>query len=233
MRGRTNGSTAYGLWFERATTANAPPLSARDRTLVDVFIASAFGLPTHPKPDDQLQGYVAEALWHLLTRELVPAGRTLRMLDPPSWTTTEPGGDGLAIYEVDGGVLIFRLWEVKKAVGTAHISATIGHACDQLSLRGLEYLAKWTAVGSRSPDPALGVLFAELPSLWQDDAPVAGVGIAIGTSRAKAPTRGSFGSLRNKFPAKAADGRLDGLVVAVGDYAEFTNRVRDWVWSGR
>lgn len=233
MRTRTNGSAAYTIWHTHATTAPSTPLSGRDRDIVDAFVRPAFGLPDHSRPDNHLQGYIAEATWHLLTLECTESFRTLRHVDPPSWTTTEPGGDGLAIYEIAPGVLVFRLWEVKKAVGQAHISATIKKACSQLSLKGIEYLAKCTSFGSRSTEADVAELCAQLPDLWRDDDQRAGIGVAVATSRNKAPTRGSFSTLRTTFPSMATTERLEGLIVALGDYPAFCERVREIAWSGR
>jgi hypothetical protein len=233
MQTRTNGSAAYALWLTKATTSPGITLSDRDRDVVDAFIRPAFGLPEHPRPDDHLQGYIAEALWHLLTLEFTDETRTLRNIDPPSWTTTEPGGDGLAVYEVAPGVLVFRLWEIKKTTGRSHVSATIRKASSQLSSNGIEYLAKCTAYGSRSEDAEIAALYAQLPELWRDDDQRAGIGVAIATSRVKAPTRRSFGALRRAFPSMAAAQRLEGLIVALGDYSDFCERVREIAWSGR
>jgi hypothetical protein len=233
MQTRTNGSAAYATWLTKATTSPGVPLSDRDRDVVDAFVKPAFGLPEHPRPDDHLQGYIAEALWHLLTLECIDETRTLRNIDPPSWTTTEPGGDGLAVYEVAPEVLVFRLWEIKKATGKAHLSTTIRKASLQLSSHGIEYLAKVTAFGSRSEDAAIAALYAQLPELWRDDDQRAGIGVAIATSRVKAPTRRSFGALRTAFPSMAAAQRLEGLIVALGEYSVFCERVREIAWSGR
>lgn len=233
MQTRTNGSAAYTTWHTKATTSPEIALSDRDRDLVDAFVKPAFGLPENPRPPNHLQGYVAEALWHLLTLECVDASRALRNLDPPSWTTTEPGGDGLAVYEIAPGVLVFRLWEIKKSVGKSHPSAAIRKASSQLSAKGMEYLAKCTAFGSRSQNADVAALYAQLPELWRDDDQHAGIGVAIATSHAKAPTRRSFGALRTAFPSMAATQRLEGLVVALGDYPAFSERVREIAWSGR
>jgi hypothetical protein len=201
--------------------------------LVDAFVLPAFGSPADPKPSDHLQGLVAEFLWHMLVTEQTVSGRALRNLDPPSWRTTDPGADGLAVYEMPDGILIFRLWEIKKNVGKAHVSVTIGHASKQLTLRGLEYLAKYTAAGSHSAETDLAVLFGSLPTLWLDDDWRSGLGVAIATSSHKTPTRKSFGGLRTAFPTMAAGHRLEGLLVGIADFPDFALSVRSHVWNGR
>jgi hypothetical protein len=232
MHIRANGTEALRIW-ERHQSSPRKPLTARDQELLDAFIVPVFGLPSDPKSADHVQAYVAETLWHIILAEQSSPGRTLRMLDPPSWTPTQAGGDGLAVYRVDNGVLIFRLWEIKKVVGKAHISATIGQACHQLSSRGLKYLAQYTAIGSRLDDPELARLFGDLPSLWLDDDVRSGIGISVATSRRKSPQRACFGGFRTAFPTKAEGHRLEGLVMGIGDFAHFTAIVRACVWSGR
>ncbi len=234
MQLRSGESPAYPTWRAKAIAGPAAAaLSARDRKMVDAFIRPAFGLPDNQKSADHVQGYIAEALWHLLASEEAVPDRSLRVIESPSWMSTEPGSDGLVVYEIDGGVLIFRLWEIKKATGKAHLSKTIARACDQISLRGLEYIAKCTSFGSRNTEEAIAGLFAELPALWCDDDPRGGLGIAVATSVDKAPIRKCFGGVRSKFPVKSAGGRLEGLIAAIGDYTLFAERVRDFVWSGR
>lgn len=99
-------------------------LSAADRRRIDPFLTSVFGTPEAPAPADHLEGHVAEVLWYLLTLEIAYDERNLRNAEGPSFSVTETGGDGLAIWQTEDGGLVCRLWEIKKDSGTGHISRT-------------------------------------------------------------------------------------------------------------
>jgi hypothetical protein len=230
MQHRCGATPAYELW-ERCVTSGSS-LSAADRRRVDPFLTSVFGTPESPVPGDHLEGHVAEVLWHLLTLEAAQDGRTLRNAEGPSFSVTETGGDGLAIWQLDSGGLIFRLWEIKKDTGAGHISRTISRACQQLVRRSEEYLAKYASVGSRQHTGELGRFYGLLLDLWVDDDEAAGAAVSIATSRNKAPVRRSFGTLVSTFPEKGRDGRLEGLVVAIADFGDFAALVRSYVWIG-
>jgi len=228
MQQRCGATSVYDLWERSVTTGTK--LSAAERRRVDPFLTNVFGTPESPVPSDHLEGHVAEVLWYLVTTDLSVAGRTLRYAEAPSFSVTEPGGDGLAIWQLDADGLIFRLWEIKKDTGARHISRTIARASQQLDRRSEEYLAKYASVGSRQHEGDLGRFYGTLLDLWIDDDPAGGAGVSIGTSRDKAPVKRSFGALTKVFPEKARRGRLEGLVVAIGDFNEFAARVRSYVW---
>jgi hypothetical protein len=111
---------------------------------VRAYAGIGFGLPGTAAPDHHLQGHVAELVWNRLIQERVVCRDRRRLVHahPVEPDPLEPGGDGLVIYETDAGVLVFRLWEIKKRESDTAISATIGRASRQLSSRGQEYLAK-------------------------------------------------------------------------------------------
>ena len=231
MKIRSGPSTAFALWEARAS--GGPPHSPRDRRVVEPFVLPVFGSPSNPKDEQHLQGYVAESLWFRLAAEIAAAdtsGRKLVHLEPPGFMVSEPGGDGLAVYEVSGGALVFRLWEVKKHVSVQHLSRTIGRACDQLADNAEAYLAKLVSTAESKPEP-LRQMYAELVELWVDEDARSGVGVSVATSAAHAPRRKSFGTLATKFP-RFSRGQREGLIVAIGDFAAFAAAVRGYVWSG-
>jgi hypothetical protein len=230
MLHRCGTTPAFELWEQRITSGSS--LAAGERRRVDPFLTSVFGTPEYPVPADHLEGHVAEVLWHLLTLEAQDAGRVLRNAEGPSFSVTETGGDGLAIWQLDSGGLVFRLWEIKKDTGAGHISRTISRACRQLERRSEEYLAKYASVGSRQHSGELARFYGLLLDLWVDDDQAAGAAVSIATSRGKAPVRRSFGPLVSTFPEKGRDGRLEGLVVAIADFGEFAALVRSYVWRG-
>jgi hypothetical protein len=227
MRERCKGAAAnFDLWHDAATGGRT--LSPDERSRVEPFIRTGFGLPGRELPPDHLQGYVAEFVWFLVTCERVPQGRTLEMLKGPEFHVTGPGGDGLAIYESGGGH-IFRLWEIKKHHGTSHVSSTVSRAYKQLIRNATEYLAQLTALAEHQAED-VAALLSQLVDLWIDGDARAGAGVAVSTSNAKHPTR-CFGNMASQFPRLARPGQLEGLVVGLDDLPRFADRVKVKVWS--
>jgi hypothetical protein len=203
-----------------------------------VFARIGFGLPSDPAPDDHLQGHVAELLWNRLVQERTELGdgRRLVHMDSAKADVTEPGADGLVVYRVAGGTLVFRLWEIKKHDSpTTAVSATIARASRQLSERAEEYIGKLAGPGTMEHGGALGELYAELVELWLDRSDRAGAGVSVGTSSRYAPPArrtSVFDSLATAFPRFQMPGQLEGMIVAVPDFPGFAARVREIVWSG-
>lgn len=232
MKMRCGNSTAYQLWLKRLE--GGPPLSGDERARVEPFVATVFGLPNKPLTADHVQGYVAELLWHTLAEErgsTCSGDGALIRLEEPSFSVTEPGGDGLAVYELAEGDLVFRLWEVKKHASQSHISVTISTACEQLSANATKYLAKYCALSKEYPSP-LKELYGELVDLWVDADSRAGVGVSVATSAASAPQRRSFTQMGRRFPKLDGESQLEGMVVAIGSFPEFADKVKELVWSG-
>ena len=232
MRMRCGDSTAYGLWVSRVN--GAPPLTPTERLRVEPFIETVFGLPGKTLSPEHIQGYVAELLWHTLASESQTTcgglGK-LHHLEDPSFSVTEPGGDGLAVYELADGILFFRLWEVKKHSSKQHVSATVTSACNQLSTRATKYLAKYSAL-SRNFQGPLRELYAELVDLWIDADPRAGLGVSVATSAASAPKGRGFSQMGRKFPKLTTLGQREGMLIAVGNFPAFADMVKEAVWKG-
>jgi hypothetical protein len=230
MRQRCGASAVLTWWRERRD--GGPPHSLQRRPAVEAFIKDTFGLPEAPGDEQLLQGYVAELVWHRLTREDPDDGtaRQLHHVTDLSWSVYQQGGDGLVVYQVEDGRLAFRLWEIKKHDSTAHLSRTVGRASKQLSSNALRYLAQYTGYGSTLSGP-LGQLFGELVELWVNEDPRAGVGVSIATSARHTPKRQAFGGLATAFPRLETSQR-EGLLVVVEDFPAFAVAVRDIVWTG-
>jgi hypothetical protein len=227
MRWQCRGAAQhYAAWAAAVELGATLPADARRK--VAPFVRPAFGLPNDPPSADHLQGQVAEYVWYILAQETVPDGLVLRSIEGPSFLVTTPGGDGLAVYQRDDSVLIFRLWEVKKHDSTGGVSRTVSRALQQLDVRAEEYLAQLTTLAD-SYDPDVATLYAALSDLWLDRDPRAGAGVAVSTSDRYLP-RSCFGGMHKRFPDLAVD-QLDGLVVALGDFPDFAAQVRDRVWS--
>ncbi|HET9873921.1 MAG TPA: hypothetical protein VFP89_15155 [Propionibacteriaceae bacterium] len=219
-------------WWRLVRDGAPSPQPAKHRAAVEAFVQDTFGLPGDPGDFGLLQGFVAELLWHRLVRERTApgGGRALVHVEDLSWSAYQQGGDGLAVYEVADGTLVFRLWEIKKHDSTAHISATVNRAAKQLDRNALKYLAQYTGYGSKRGG-RLGALYADLVPLWLNDDPRSGVGVSIATSTAMAPKRVALGGVATIFPDFARDQR-EGVIVALQDFPDFAQDVRDAVWKG-
>jgi hypothetical protein len=232
MRIRCGDSPTLDSW--RARRDGGPPHAGTRAQAVAVFAGIGFGLPDSPANKDHLQGHVAELLWARLVRErtICDDGRTLVYVSAAKADTLEPGGDGLVVYEIEGSILVFRLWEIKKHDSDGQVSATIGRASRQLARRGKEYLAKLAGPETTREGP-LGDLFADMVELWLDSSERAGVGVSVGTSANHAPSNPrTFGSVTTAFPKFSRPGQTEAIVVAVPDYELFAERVREIVWTG-
>ena len=178
---------------------------------------------------------MAELLWNRLIQERQVCRDNRRLVHAHSVKPDplEPGGDGLVVYETDGGTLVFRLWEIKKHESKKKISATIRRASGQLASRGQEYLAKLAGpetVGQAGP---IGELYAEIVELWLDGSDRAGAGVSVGTSVQHAPAQPrTFKSIAATFPQFTRAGQRESIIVAVPDFPGFARRVREIVWTG-
>jgi hypothetical protein len=219
-----------------ATAARLAPEGAA--AAVRAYAGIGFGLPGTPDGDTEqhhLQGLVAELLWNRLIQERLVCRDDRRLVHahPVKADPLEPGGDGLVIYETDGGTLVFRLWEIKKHEAQSKISATIRRASKQLSSRGQEYLAKLAGPETVEQPGPLGALYAEIVELWLDGSDRAGAGVSVGTSVQHAPGKpDAFKSLADTFPHFTRAGQRESIIVAIPDFPGFAQRVREIVWSG-
>lgn len=237
MRIRCGGSSVLDKW--RARRDGEHDYSEVDKQAVAVFVAPVFGLPTDDTKarEDRLhhlQGFVAELLWNRLIqdRTVTDDARTLVHTEEVKADPTGTGADGLVVYEVADGTLVFQLWEIKKHAAATPISATIKRAADQLADNGPRYLATLTAPGTKHPGP-LGQLFADLVPLWLEHSPRAGIGISIATSTTHAPKKHpAFTNIAPVFPHLDGAGQREALMVAITDFPKFAQRVKEIVWTG-
>jgi len=234
MRIRCGKSPVLARW--RARRDGGPPETGAPAEAVRAYAGIGFGLPGAPANDDHLQGHVAELLWNRLIQERLVCRDRRRLVHAHSVKPDplEPGGDGLVVYEIDDGTLVFRLWEIKKHESqTKRVSATIRRASKQLSSRGQEYLAKLAGPETVEQAGPLGDLYADIVELWLDGSDRAGAGVSVGTSAQHAPTGPqAFGSIGTAFPHFTRVGQRESIIVAVPDFPGFARRVREIVWSG-
>jgi hypothetical protein len=198
------------------------------------FVQPVLGLPdgSASVTDDHREGFVAEHLWYALVGEC-PGTEKVVLVEPPSFSVTSPGGDGLVIHRLDDGSLRFRLWEVKKATGESPVSATVTEAYKQLETRAAIYLAQITATGEgRHASAELADHYGQLVDMWLRGEPGAAAGVAIATSAARLPST-CFTTLgTTRFVQFASPNRLRGMLTALQDFPAFARLVQETVWSG-
>ncbi|MFJ1871092.1 hypothetical protein [Streptomyces chartreusis] len=232
MQQRCGRSPAYGRWRSAALTGVR--LSGNEALGVAAPMQAVFGVPMRPKSaEDHVPGYVGEWLWYLFMREEDAQDREVAYLEPPSWSVTEGGADGFIVHQLAGGAetsLLFRLWEIKKFTGSGSINATITKASAQLNDRGLEYLAKICSANADKPGD-LGDFMAQLTELWVQGDPRGSAGVSVSTNRHSVPRKEAFAQVSGHLPQLKHPGQLQGIIVAVDDFAAFANLVKEYLWS--
>lgn len=226
-------SSALDRWRQRRD--GGPAEVGNSLKTVETFVAIAFGHPNRPPDADHLQGHVAELIWNLLLAERFTArdGRRLVRAHSVKADPLEPGGDGLVVYQNADGVLVFRLWEIKKHAAQQGVSGTINRASRQLASRGHEYLAKLAGPETLVHTGEMGKFYGSMVDLWFDRSYRAGVGVAVGTSDSHAPRSvRSFRSINTSFPEFSSSSQTESIVIAVPDFPGFANRVKEIMWSG-
>ena len=190
IRWRCRGAGAiYARW--RDAVCGTSTLSADERRSVAPFVRSVFGLPEAPPEPVHLRGWIAEFIWFRLAAAMPShSARQVRHIEGPSFHATEPGGDGLVVWsDANDNELHFSLWEIKHYAGLGAVSPTVKSAYDQLDIRALEYLAKFTSIEALANDPELAPLSAQMVDLWGDADDRCGVGVAVATSETNVPRR--------------------------------------------
>lgn len=216
-------------WRLRATGEGDEPPSERDSLVLAATLLENVGTPDAPASDSHLRGLVAEALWVDLVSENDIGPGTLIRIEGHDWSSTDPGGDGLTVYE-EGDGYCYRLWESKYHGSEAPIRETVNEACRQIGERALKYLARFSLVEQHIvTDRNLATFYGRLAELWVDRDPAAGVGIAIG---AKPPREEAdcFDHVIRYFGLTAQ--QHQGHLHVVGEFSAFAERVRQMLWKG-
>lgn len=230
MKHRCRGCPQHYQSWKQHIEGGPPPTGASADAL-KAFIEPVFGLPEHPDavPHDHMEGCVAEYLWYFLSLEGLTGGNVIRV-EPPSFVPSDRGGDGLVIHRILD-YLMFRLWEIKKCTGNSAVSSTVSNAYRQLDARAAEYLARYTAIGQELPDAALAEFYGKLIDLWVDAQPEAAAGISVAISLDHVPQR-CFTTFGERFPRFVDPVRLRGMLTAIEDFSAFTDKVREYIWTG-
>lgn len=196
-----------------------------------VYIKPSIGLPGQPATSTELQAVIAEYLWYEVVRSR-EGDRRLVDVHKPSLRVTEPGGDGLVLYQSGEGSYIFRLWEVKKHTGSGPATAKITKASKQLKSNGAEYLAKLSKVGQERDHeyPGLSEYYAQLVRKWIEVSEDTNAGVSVSKDIAAAVTDRPIGIMKRHLPALGGAEQLSAILISIPDFVDFTVEVRKALW---
>ena len=206
-----------------------PEHSESDRELLEAHLLQNVGTPAEPAPQVHLEGLVVEHLWYALTASYAGALGVPLRVEEPSWSVTDAGLDGLAIYRPQAD-LVFRLWELKWHGTDAPVRGTVALACNQLKSRALKYLARHAKLRENEPDPELLQLYVQMPELWVDVDDRAGAGVGVATA-AEPDLDRAFDPVAAVLPFTQAAQR-EGLVAEIPEFGAFAELVREDLWKG-
>lgn len=218
----------FTAWLNRIKGGDSHPPELHE-VLVAQVASESIGTEEEPTPATHLEGFVAEHIWHALISELGGAlGHAIRV-EEPSWSVTDAGGDGLAVFQT-GETFAFRLWESKSHTSDHPVRETVQRAGQQVTLRAMRYLARYSKVGQELDDVDLASFYGRLSELWRSADPASGFGVSVCTL----PTV----DITNPFDHLDGVGEFgdptqrEGLLVVVEDFAGFATRVREHLWNG-
>jgi hypothetical protein len=207
-------------------------LSDIQKQEVRVYIKPSIGLPGQPATYKELQAVVAEYLWYEIVRNRQEV-HELVDIHAPSLHVTEPGGDGLALYQSAYGSYIFRLWEVKKHTGSGAATSKINKASKQLESKGAEYLAKLSKVGQERDHeyPGLSGYYAELVRKWIDASDDVHAGVSVSKDDHTIVTDNPIGIMKRHLPRLSGQQQLSAIIISIPSFVELTEKVREALWK--
>ncbi len=221
----------FGLWHCRAIDGIDEALDNVAARVLQQSLLENVGTPTEPAVEEHLYGLVAEAIWQaVVANKDVGLGIPIRV-ESHDWSVADPGGDGLTVYESNGGYS-YRLWESKFHGTGRPLTDTVNTACRQVKDRALDYLARFSLVAQYlSDDHQLATFYARIAELWADKDPSAGVGIVVGSD--VSPATGEHGCFNNvtsyfDLPSDQHQGNLN----LVDGFPSLAEEVRRVLWKG-
>ncbi|WP_254898007.1 hypothetical protein [Kitasatospora sp. NA04385] len=234
MKDRTgNQPAAYSLW--RHAALSGTKLTGDDRAEVLAFAIPVFKAAGE-EATNALIGYVGEWLWYLTTRELPPeADRTIEIINSPSGTVTDSGGDGIVVHRLTGaeGGFSFRLWEMKKFTAdpakSSDVGTTIRNAWRQLGASGAEYLAMMSFADKHLSKDSHAFV-STLVRQWVQAAPSSNAGVSVALDEAAVPHQ-AFHLSHTHFTSHRHDGAMAGLIIGIDELGDFSKDVRSYVWN--
>lgn len=225
----------FQAWYDKLT--KDIPLPESSHSALRAFLTPTFGEPGIQFESgriEHLEGFVGEWLWYFLTIES-PDDEIVYKI-PPSFKSTDPGGDGFIIHRLQDTNLMFRLWEIKKFSPTSldtsqKINNTVERAYSQLNCKAMEYLARITATEQECTNSELEEFLGHLPDLWADGSSQAAAGISISTS-IDFLEDGCFNNFGDKFPKFCRPVRLRGMLTGILDFSKLALLVQEFIWKG-
>jgi len=226
---RTGGSPSFfDQWVDQLEgVASAPP---RRPQALSAYLHDDIGSPATPPNPLLFRALLVVHVRHALVTELPSVAGTLVHVEEPSWSATDSGGDGLAIYRNTGDELVFRLWESKWHGTQDSARDTARKAANQIRLKATHYLARLSKVGERFDDPDLRDFCSRLVELWVNQDSRAGAGVAIAAQPA-ADRRDTFGVLAKHW-AWFSPHQREGLLAVVQSLNDFAETTLRYIWKG-
>ena len=230
-RRRLQDDRLFQEWHARANRETEDVLNGVDSTVMQAALLENVGSPSKPAMEKHFLGFVAETIWrHVITDTDFGLGIPIRV-ESHDWSVTDPGGDGLTVYGVNGQYR-FRLWESKYHGHGGPLRDTVNNACSQVSTRAISYLARFSLVAQHlTEDRKLAEFYARLAELWADKDGAAGVGVVVGADSCREKgSDGCFEGITAHFELTAD--QHQGQLNLVDGFQTFAESVRRVLWRG-
>ncbi len=221
----------YRKWL--SVSEDGTKLSDREKMEIDVYLKPSIER-SHPTGDDPLQAVIAEHLWYEIVRATNGANGLPIKISRPSLRVTEPGGDGLVVYQLEDSTYFFRLWEVKKHVSSSKpATIKIAEASKQLANNGAEYLAKVSKIGQEvdAHYPGLSEFYSKLVGMWLDADSKASAGVSVSKDDRNVISSKPIKIMKTHIPHFVEGQQLEGLFISIPDFAKLTKTVREELWK--
>ena len=217
------------VWFAQRDQAPEYTISGADQTLLIAAVLTNVGTPDEPAPELHLRGLLTESVWIAAATFLDTGLGVPIRVEGHDWSVTDPGGDGLTVYETEDG-FCFRLWETKHHLAESAVRETVNEACRQVQDRSLSYLSRFSLIAQQlSSEPELAEFYALLAERWVNNDPAAGLGIAIGTDTSN-QAGNCFANVHTYFDFPRE--RYDGHLHVVAGFSTLARTLRDELWKG-
>ena len=217
-------------WHLRMTGEIDDIVGETEAQVIQTALLENFGTPDAPADHSHLLGLVAEGIWQGVVTDVDIGLGTPISVETNGWSVTDAGGDGLTIFNANGG-FHYRLWESKYHGANGPLRETVNGACRQVDEKALSYLTRFSAVAQNVADGELAAFYGRLAELWVDKSPAAGVGIVVAADRSyEDRSNDCFDRMIGYFelPPQQHQGNLN----LVDGFRRFAESVRRYLWKG-
>jgi hypothetical protein len=224
-------SAHFDWWREKI--AGTRRFSPKELEIIKAYLKPSFGTSEHPLPMNQVEAVVAETLWYHITKNTETVSGIPIRIEEPHFTVTEPGGDGLAVYDDGGCTYFYRLWEIKKHSTDTSSTTKITQAAKQLNVKGLEYLVKLSKIDQELDysHPGLSEFYAGLVEKWYDGAEDSKAGISVSKKLASQITQTPITQAKPHLPNHGRANQLEAMIISIPDLSSLATKVREVIWS--